>query len=320
MFSEIRMKEDVVRGLKEEVAGIAAAEEEEEDVGDCEEIREEVQTTDEDEQEAEMEEGQEDENRRKRRSVASGDADADAAKANSSWSSAEEMEVDPFYHRLNLTRLQWARTLLLSVLLFPLRLALVMTCVVSAWLVCTLAMAGLTREQLAEAPLCGWRRRLRHLAMFFGRRCSNAAGFAPVRVLGRRASPEEAPVLVVAPHSTFFDGMVAFWCGAPYLVSRTENRSIPFIGRCIECAQALMVSREDPKSRQKTVLEILRRSAPAPPGSDPDRCWPQLVIFPEGSTANRRALMSFKPGGFYPGRPVQPVVVRYPNKLDTVTW
>ncbi len=98
-------------------------------------------------------------------------------------------------------------------------------------------------------------------------------------------------------------------------------RSIPFIGRCIECAQALFVSREDPKSRQKTVVEILRRSAPSPLGSDPNQgWWPQLVIFPEGSTANRKALMSFKPGAFYPGRSVQPVLIRYPNWLDTVTW
>ena len=85
-------------------------------------------------------------------------------------------------------------------------------------------------------------------------------------------------------------------------------------GRCIECAQALFVSREDPDSRQKTVKEIVRRSGANKEG------WPQLIIFPEGSTSNRQALMAFKPGAFYPGKPVQPVLIRYPNKLDTVTW
>ena len=50
------------------------------------------------------------------------------------------------------------------------------------------------------------------------------------------------------------------------------------------------------------------------------RRWPQLLIFPEGSTSNRKALMSFKPGAFIPGKPVQPVLVRYPNNIDTVTW
>ena len=138
-------------------------------------------------------------------------------------SSAEEMDVDPFYHRLRLGPLQWLRTVLLSVTLFPLRILLVLLCVLTAWVICLAAMAGWTRKELSERPLTGWRRRLRHAAMFLGRRCSNAAGFW-VSVRGRRVSPEEAPVLVVAPHSTFFDGMVPFWCGAPYLVSREENR------------------------------------------------------------------------------------------------
>ena len=38
--------------------------------------------------------------------------------------------------------------------------------------------------------------------------------------------------------------------------------------------------------------------------------WPQLMIFPEGSTSNRRALMTFAPGAFNPGKTVQPVVLR----------
>ena len=44
------------------------------------------------------------------------------------------------------------------------------------------------------------------------------------------------------------------------------------------------------------------------------------MIFPEGSTSNRRALMTFAPGAFNPGKPVQPVLIRFPNAVDTVTW
>ena len=257
--------------------------------------------------------------------------------------SADDLHVDPFFHRLRLSSAQWLCTCVLGAVLFPLRLAAVLACVVVAWALCSVATAGLSEEALAKEPMLGWRRLLRRASMFLGRRCTNAAGFAWVKVRGRRASPEEAPVLVAAPHSTFFDGFVAFWCGSPYLVSRKENRAIPFLGKCIECAQvrmqlsatklpktysktyslprqALFVSREDPASRQNTVKEILRRSAPKEPETGEGQGWPQLVIFPEGSTANRKALMSFKPGAFYPGRPVQPVLIRYPNKLDTVTW
>lgn len=45
-----------------------------------------------------------------------------------------------------------------------------------------------------------------------------------------------------------------------------------------------------------------------------------MMIFPEGTCTNRSCLITFKSGAFYPGVPVQPVCIRYPNKLDTVTW
>ena len=47
---------------------------------------------------------------------------------------------------------------------------------------------------------------------------------------GKLATREEAPVLVVAPHSTYFDGFAVFWADLPYIISRQENRSIPLIG------------------------------------------------------------------------------------------
>ena len=105
-------------------------------------------------------------------------------------------------------------------------------------------------------------------------------GFHIVDVIGQIATKEEAPILVVAPHSTYLDGFVVFWCDLPYIVSRQENRRIPLLGKCIEFAQSLFVCREDPQSRQKTVRKIVERS-------QDKRDWSQLLIFPEGSTSNR---------------------------------
>lgn len=62
-------------------------------------------------------------------------------------------------------------------------------------------------------------------------------------------------------------------------MSRNENRQLPLIGKCIELAQSLFVNREDPESRQKTVKQIIERT-------QPNQGWPQLLIFPEGSTSN----------------------------------
>ena len=48
--------------------------------------------------------------------------------------------------------------------------------------------------------------------------------------------------------------------------------------------------------------------------------WPQLLIFPEGTNTNGEALVLFRSGAFSTGKPVQPVSVRTPNMVDTVTW
>ena len=48
--------------------------------------------------------------------------------------------------------------------------------------------------------------------------------------------------------------------------------------------------------------------------------WDQQIIFPEGATSNRKAILTFKPGGFIPGVPVQPVIIKYPNHHDTISW
>lgn len=48
--------------------------------------------------------------------------------------------------------------------------------------------------------------------------------------------------------------------------------------------------------------------------------WPQVLFFPEGTCSNKKALLKFKPGAFIAGVPIQPVLIRYPNSLDTTSW
>ncbi|XP_036912050.1 lysophospholipid acyltransferase LPCAT4 isoform X3 [Sturnira hondurensis] len=46
----------------------------------------------------------------------------------------------------------------------------------------------------------------------------------------------------------------------------------------------------------------------------------EVLFFPEGTCSNKKALLKFKPGAFIAGVPVQPVLIRYPNSLDTTSW
>lgn len=72
-------------------------------------------------------------------------------------------------------------------------------------------------------------------------------------------------------------------------------------------------TRNDPNSRQNTIRQIVDRSSSS-------QEWPQVLIFPEGTCTNRSCYIPFRPGAFLPGVPVQPVILRYENQLDTVTW
>jgi len=225
----------------------------------------------------------------------------------------EASENDPFRHRIKMSPLRWLRTYLLTPILIPIRFILLILTVTLAWAVSSFSLIGLSQDEILNEPMTGWRITSKKISSFLGRLCFRISGFYIVETKGTLATKEEAPVLVVAPHSTYFDGFVVFWCDLPYIVSRQENRRIPLLGKCIEFAQSLFVCREDPQSRQKTVRKIVERAQDS-------RGWPQLMIFPEGSTSNRKALMSFKPGAFVPGKPVQPILVRYPNEIDTVTW
>uniref|UniRef100_A0A8C5X4H6 Lysophosphatidylcholine acyltransferase 2 n=1 Tax=Malurus cyaneus samueli TaxID=2593467 RepID=A0A8C5X4H6_9PASS len=134
-----------------------------------------------------------------------------------------------------------------------------------------------------------------------------------VKVKGKVASLTEAPILVAAPHSSFFDAIVCALTGMPSIVSREENLKTPVFGTILSSLQPVAVSRQDPDSRKNTVAEITRRASSK--GQ-----WPQVLIFPEGTCTNRSCLITFKQGAFVPRVPVQPVLLRYPNRLVSRTF
>ncbi|XP_066886873.1 lysophosphatidylcholine acyltransferase 1 isoform X2 [Kogia breviceps] len=139
-----------------------------------------------------------------------------------------------------------------------------------------------------------------------------AGGFHRVAVKGRQALPTEAAILTLAPHSSYFDAIPVTMTMSS-IVMKAESRDIPIWGTLIKYIRPVFVSRMDQDSRRKTV-EVIKRRAQS------SGKWPQIMIFPEGTCTNRTCLITFKPGAFIPGVPVQPVVLRYPNKLDTITW
>ncbi|BHF74849.1 Lysophosphatidylcholine acyltransferase 2 [Sparganum proliferum] len=216
---------------------------------------------------------------------------------------------NPFVHRLSIPPLRRLQMGLLAITILPFRLLGLAVFFICAFLCAELA----TRWSDPEKPMSGFRKTvLRPIFNFFGRLVFFCAGFQWVTTKGTRASPEEAPIIVLAPHSSFFDSLVVVLLGLPSVVGKTETANSP-IGCLIKMTQPILVNRDDPSSRQKTLQEIHRRS-------QSNGEWPQVLIFPEGTCTNRSCLINYKQGAFSSGCPVQPAVIRWGNSVDTITW
>lgn len=109
--------------------------------------------------------------------------------------------------------------------------------------------------------------------MCIGRALSFSLGFHYVKTNGKRADKSVAPIIVAAPHSTFFDIFLAFTMDIPCAVSRIENAHIPILGILVRAMQPIHVTREDSKNKSAVINEIKRRAAT-------DSGWPQMLIFP----------------------------------------
>ncbi|XP_061621586.1 lysophosphatidylcholine acyltransferase 2 isoform X2 [Phyllopteryx taeniolatus] len=220
--------------------------------------------------------------------------------------------INPFVQDTQLSRATIIKCVLQGIVLVPLRAILISLVLMVTWPVAVIITFKHPLKG-AVAPMTGWRRLLCQSVMAtLGRAYYFCMGFRVV-VKGKQVGSGDAPILAVAPHSTFFDGIVCIVAGLPSTVSRVENLATPIFGRFVRCLQPVLVSRKDPDSRKNTIQEIVGR---AKSGGR----WPQVLIFPEGTCTNRSCLITFKQGAFIPGVPVQPVILRYPNKIDTVTW
>ncbi|KAA0177380.1 hypothetical protein FNF27_01158 [Cafeteria roenbergensis] len=188
--------------------------------------------------------------------------------------------------------------------LLPVRLSLSVVNIGLIAVFSNLASMFLTPEDLERDPLSTVRRAVRSPIWYLMRFQLFLLGYHWIDIKGRAAPRKEAPVLI-ANHTSFVDPlyMATFHAAAP--VSRAENATMPVIGGIIKAFQTLFVNRAgSPEERLAIKEKIGRRAA--------DDRMPHLLIFPEATCTNGRAVISFKLGAFAPLRPVQPVTITYP--------
>ncbi|CAL8096392.1 unnamed protein product [Orchesella dallaii] len=229
-----------------------------------------------------------------------------------------QSSINPFYSRVELSVWDYLKIGIFSVTLLPIKVLLMIMSLGLALLLVLVGMCGVTFEESQSGPLSTWRRAVRWIiANVVMRLFVLCSGFIwTIKETGKRALPEEAPIFVVAPHSSYFDAFVVILLGAPSVVAKLSTKDIPVFGRLVTFTQAVYVSRESKGSRRQTVEVLKQRAQGVYNGSG----MPQIFIFPEGTCSNRSSLIKFKPGAFVPQVPVQPVLIRYPNAFDAVTW
>uniref|UniRef100_A0A6B2L6E2 EF-hand domain-containing protein n=1 Tax=Arcella intermedia TaxID=1963864 RepID=A0A6B2L6E2_9EUKA len=124
-----------------------------------------------------------------------------------------------------------------------------------------------------------------------------------------------APV-IVCNHISFMDGLFIFYVWNGSGISRSENGKMPVIGSLMHGTQSILIDRSSSESRKAGFNTIVKRAKLA--YENPE--FKQIELFPEGTTTNGTALVQFKVGAFAAGVPVQPIVLKYPNKYCDLTW
>ncbi|XP_004699639.1 lysophosphatidylcholine acyltransferase 2B-like [Echinops telfairi] len=219
--------------------------------------------------------------------------------------------ANPFGQHTRIGAWRWVRIVLLGAVLVPVRVCCCFILFLFLWPFVILATIGRPVQPARPASNC--RRQLTQPALrLLLQAVFRLLGFV-VRVRGAKATRAEARLFVVAPHTTFFDVIACVAAGLPSLVLANRKLTFPGLRKVIQSTEPILVRRNDPASRKNTRNEILRRVRSG-------RRWRQIMIFPEGVCTNGSCLVTFKLGAFLPGVPVQPVLLRYPNTLDTVTW
>eukprot|EP00668_Euglena_longa_P001494 GGOE01001773.1.p1 GENE.GGOE01001773.1~~GGOE01001773.1.p1 ORF type:complete len:510 (-),score=79.39 GGOE01001773.1:423-1952(-) len=183
-------------------------------------------------------------------------------------------------------------------LLLPLRLLCIMVALANLWLCCRLCIIGLSATTLDQMPLSQGRQLLLVPARWCLRLFLLGLGYWRINTNGQRSTSAR---IVIANHMSFVEAVALACSGRACFVSRKENEAIPLVSTALRAFQCISVDRADPGSR-KVVAEAIQTRATSPG-------WPQIVIFPEGTTGNGAGLLTFKLGAFAPLLPVQPCCV-----------
>ncbi|KAL9265395.1 Lysophospholipid acyltransferase LPEAT2-like protein [Drosera capensis] len=209
----------------------------------------------------------------------------------------ESSTIDPFRNHTPVIEgvYEWAKV----VVCLPLVVLRLVLFGVSLFVGYLAAVAAINGWKERERPMDRWRCGVMRVTRVCARGVLFSWGYHWIKRRGRPAPRGFAPI-VVSNHIF------------PTIVASDSHDSVPLVGTIIKAMQVIYVNRSSAASRKHAIDEIKRKASY-------DR-FPRVLLFPEGTTTNGRALLSFQLGAFLPGYPIQPVTVHYPFVHFDQSW
>eukprot|EP00127_Corallochytrium_limacisporum_P000852 Clim_evm4s27 gene=Clim_evmTU4s27 len=135
-------------------------------------------------------------------------------------------------------------------------------------------------------------------------------GFHNIEVYGRR---DHRTRILVSNHVSYMDAFLLQSFVTTLPLASTASQTQPIYSQYINAVQGIWVDRGGSvESKRKVTKAILQRVG------NPN--YFPILVFPEGTCGNNKALMRFKAGIFSAGAPVQPVVLRYKTGTTDPGW
>lgn len=132
--------------------------------------------------------------------------------------------------------------------------------------------------------------------------------------------PGSHPILI-ANHISFIESTHMHWLtGGMSGCMAKSQLSNPGFGAMSKFLNVVIIDPKDLNTRDKVNSGILSYATNAPTEKGEYPCKRAFMIYPEGITNSQRGLFRFNPGAFAPGKPVLPVVQRFPYTSMNPGW
>ena len=90
---------------------------------------------------------------------------------------------------------------------------------------------NVNESELSNKPITSsWTKRIKKILGVLSRTIFRVCGIN-VTSKGNIASTEEAPILVMAPHASYFDAVLMWWSNTPSCVIAADKINIPIYGK-----------------------------------------------------------------------------------------